>query len=373
MKTKLMAFAASAALCGALFVTVSAHAENSFTFGSLTFDLDTGALTKCDTSASGNISIPAKIKGVAITSIGDNAFNACANVTGITMPDSVTSIGSCAFSDCSSLTSMAIPDGVTSIGRSAFFGCSGLTSVAIPDGVTSIGDYAFHKCSSLTSVAIPDGVTSIGDHAFYYCSSLTSVTIPDGVTSIGDYTFYLCSRLKSVTIPDGVTSIGDSAFRYCSRLTSVTIPDSVTSIGDWAFCDCSRLTSIYFNGSGSQWSSVAKGLNWNGNAKVYVNGLTTGSTYSTSTFADNSFDDGGATGFLAELAAGSSPYTLGNVTWTVLSGDDAKSTAPLSYGDITVTDASLVIGLTVTGLYDPDAMAAASYEMTSTGYVEYTE
>ena len=33
---------------------------------------------------------------------------------------------------------------VTSIGKSAFRGCRGLTSVAMPDGVTSIGDFAFY-------------------------------------------------------------------------------------------------------------------------------------------------------------------------------------------------------------------------------------
>ena len=47
---------------------------------------------------------------------------------------------------------------VTSIGYRAFFGCSGLTSVAIPNGVTSIGSHAFCGCSGLTSVTIPNSV-----------------------------------------------------------------------------------------------------------------------------------------------------------------------------------------------------------------------
>jgi hypothetical protein len=183
-------------------------------------------ITDCKTSAAGELVIPDTIEGNPVTSIGNEAFYSCTNLTGI-----------------------AIPDGVTSIGKNAFFGCTSLTSVTIGNGVTSIGDYAFQNCTSLTSITIGNGVTSIGIAAFNACTSLTSITIPDGVNSIGEWAFERCTSLTSITIPDSVTSIGRQAFLFCTSLTSITIPDGVTTIGFGVFYGCTSLTSITFMGA----------------------------------------------------------------------------------------------------------------------------
>ena len=211
--------------------------------GYITFDRKTGTITDCDSMVT-KANIPQKIEGVAVKSIGANAFNNQQHLESVTIPDGVTSIGERAFCSSGVLTSVKIPDSVTSIGAYAFDTCSSLTNVTIPNGVTSIEEHTFDSCISLTSVTIPDSVTSIGEGAFYDCSSLTSVTIPDSVTSIGDYAFYGCKSLTSVAIPDSVTCIGNCAFWKCSSLASVTIPDSVTSIGEQAFQGCESLTSV---------------------------------------------------------------------------------------------------------------------------------
>ena len=225
----------------------------------LTFDKKTGTVTDCDSSVT-KANIPHTIKGVTVTSIGEEAFYNCRSLTSVTIPDGVTSIGEDAFWNCTSLTSVTIPDSVTSIGGYAFHNCTSLTSVTIPDSVTSIGDWAFSGCKSLTSVTIPDSVTSIGEYTFSQCTSLTSVTIPDSVTSIGGQAFYKCTSLTSVTIPGSVTSIGKSAFSECTSLTSVTIPDGVTSIGRGAFSDCAALTGIWVTEGNSHYSSDASGV-----------------------------------------------------------------------------------------------------------------
>ena len=234
-------------------------------------------ITECDYDAKGAVEIPTKIKNIAVTSIGNGAFNERTKLTNIEIPSSVTSIGERAFMGCSGLTGIEIPSSVTSIGEKAFMGCSGLTGIKIPAGVTSIGSSAFYGCSRLTSIEIPAGVTSIGYGAFYGCSGLTSINveagnvsydsrdncnaiiekatntliqgcnntkIPSGVTKIGSFAFDGCSGLTSIEIPVGVTEIGSFAFDDCSGLTGIKIPSSVTSIGNRAFYGCSGLTSI---------------------------------------------------------------------------------------------------------------------------------
>ena len=77
---------------------------------------------------------------------------------------------------------------VTSIGDNAFEDCMNLTSVTIPDSVKSIGEFAFAFCDGLTSVILTDGIKTIGVGAFALCS-LESITIPDSVEYIGYYAF----------------------------------------------------------------------------------------------------------------------------------------------------------------------------------------
>ena len=202
---------------------------------------------------SGEVKIPESVtysgNTYSVTSIGENAFHGCWNLTSVELPNSVTSIGEHAFERCSSLTSVEIPNSVTSIGNEAFSECSSLTSVELPNSVTSIGNEVFFYCTILTSVEIGNSVTSIGESAFYGCSSLTSVEIGNSVTRIGGYAFCGCSSLTYVELPNSVTSIDISAFYGCSSLTSVELPNSVTSIGWSAFSECSSLTSVEIGNS----------------------------------------------------------------------------------------------------------------------------
>ncbi len=121
----------------------------------------------------GNVTIPSSVTyngtTYSVTSIGEEAFYFCVNLTSVTIPNGVTSIGRTAFGNCYELQNIEFPNSVNSIGESVFFNCTGLTNIIIPNGVTSIGDYAFYRCMAITSITIPNSVTNIGYHAFEGC------------------------------------------------------------------------------------------------------------------------------------------------------------------------------------------------------------
>jgi len=72
---------------------------------------------------------------------------------------------------------------VITIPSATFYNCANLAGITIPNSVTSIGWAAFGICTSLTSVTIPDSVTSIDNFAFAGCTSLASVTFDATITS----------------------------------------------------------------------------------------------------------------------------------------------------------------------------------------------
>ena len=260
-------------------------------------------ITRCDYNAKGAVEIPTKIKDIKVTSIGNEVFFGCSELTSIEIPSSVTSIGNYAFYDCSGLTGIEIPSSVTSIGDLAFWFCSGLKDVyytgtqeqwnAISFG--SGGDvlnvfgaydedlrqnisipFTLHCNYSRPKPDVPAAGTSLKEKTgreFKVTESdgsdskpsvtLTKlsakekkakkVTIPKTVTinnvkyqvtGIAAKTFKNSKKLQTVVIPDTVTEIGTGSFEGCKKLKSVTIGKNVTSIGKNAFKNCKNLKKI---------------------------------------------------------------------------------------------------------------------------------
>jgi hypothetical protein len=169
----------------------------------------------------------------SVTNIGMNAFGNCERLIAI----NVDTNNSAYASDIGVLfnknrtTLILCPSGktgtyvitnlCTTIADNAFGGCSQLTQIIIPSSVNLIGNWAFSQCTNLTEISIPNGITSLGMGTFENCSSLYDVTLPSTVTSINNMAFSSCSSLTNITIPASVNNLGFSAFGQCSNLKAV--------------------------------------------------------------------------------------------------------------------------------------------------------
>lgn len=206
----------------------------------------------------------------------------------------VTQIAANAFKECAvEITSVKIPQGVTSIGEQAFAFCYQLSEITLPDTLISIGEYAFYKTdyyfnpnnwqngvlylddclinvNSAASLTVKDGTRLIADYAARHCDGLLTVTFTNSIRYIGAQAFAYCSSIMQIDFPEGLKYIGDYAFIECEGLTSISIPSSVTEIGSYAFRDCWAISEIVYNGTASKWSEVKTGTGWNDGIEDYV-------------------------------------------------------------------------------------------------------
>ena len=285
------------------------------------------------------ITVPEKIDGRVVSSIGDCAFSGQTRLREVTLPKGLTNIGVSAFAGCSNLVTMHIPANVTQLGDYAFANNVRLSTLSFAGNkLTTIGDFAFSGCSRLERMELPSSVNSVYGSAFYGTTSMQHITVrsgntvfasrdgvlftadgskivaypagrdgeyslPETCTEIGDYAF-ACSglgtidlksvstvgmsafervALETLTIPDGVTSIGSGAFAFNVKLTQVQLGNGLTQISGGMFNGCSALQDIH----------IPAGIQSINGAAFGVSGLKTVTFASDSkleTIGDSAFD-----------------------------------------------------------------------------------
>ena len=174
-----------------------------------------------------SVTIPAEIGGVAVTSIGQNAFNG----------KKVVAVD---FSNATNLEK---------IDNQAFMH-SPVASVDLSNTqVTVIGKFAFGDCKSLETFIFSNTLTSLGNSdgasVFTDCRSLKVMRLagsPEGVV---------------FELPEGLTTIGYQCFKNCFADgvdAKVIIPASVATLGEGAFYD-EHITQIIFKKIVDPWKS----------------------------------------------------------------------------------------------------------------------
>ncbi len=261
-------------------VETPVYDEGGSETGDEAFEVSGGTLVKYNGTDS-QVTVPDKVNNVAITAIGEGAFEGCTGLTGVTLPDGVLTIGKKAFFGCSAMTDINMPGGLKTIEESAFEGCASLGNVTLPNSLNEIGKSAFKGCATFTDMNIPSSVSVIDSEVmkdcvalkhcaidnktiatlpsrfFSGCTALESVKLPEMLMDVSSGAFEDCKALATLALPDEVYSVGDRAFSGCESLTSVVLPSALDSIGLAAFSGCAALTTIDLPGGISQISESA--------------------------------------------------------------------------------------------------------------------
>lgn len=263
-----------------------------------------GTLTavRCVDRQADDLDIQFEAGACPVVAIAPRAFEGCAALRRVILPESLRQIGEMAFSGCSHLRLLTIPGGVQRVGTLAFAKCSQLERVRIEPGVVQLGPSCFSKCTALKRVEMPASVTQIGGGAFFGCSKelrlygaedapaaqyarLNGLTFDfqswkddeelvlreeeDGtltvlgarqtaphrieipteicgrrVAAIAPKAFFASGTLEQLVVGGGVREIGESAFFGCRQLVSVSFERGLEQLKDSAFAGCESLTQV---------------------------------------------------------------------------------------------------------------------------------
>lgn len=190
-------------------------------------------------------------------SVGNNAFASDTKLESVTNLENtqVSQISEAMFCECSSLYEILLPNTITSIGNEAFEACKKLTSVDLSKTKTAtIGVKGFAYCDNLSKIQFPTTLTFIDDGAFIEDKNLRSVQNLEKtiVSIINNNAFLGCKNLLSVKLPQTLSTLGESAFEGCSNLTAVSGFENtaVKILAARTFANCSSLSTL----------SLARGL-----------------------------------------------------------------------------------------------------------------
>lgn len=179
-----------------------------------------------------------------ISSFGSYAFSGN-NFKELSLTDKITEIGHGVFEYNEFLTKVDFLCNITSLPENLFYSCKNLSSLSLSPSITAVEARVFFECNQLVDYTPFANVTDVGYYAFHKCG-FTELNLPEGVTKIGGAAFSNLA-ISTLTLPSTLVEIGNDAFNACHNLTTITVPASVTIVGGSFFDNCTGLTSVFWN------------------------------------------------------------------------------------------------------------------------------
>ena len=278
-----------------LSTTDTEHWLYNSTFDTVIINSNIGSGAFCDYAAVTNVTF-----ANGVTSIGNDAFAACQNITevraesiaawcGIGFGNSTANPlfnGTCALKiDGKTITELTTTADIAAVRTNTFSGYKALKRVTINDDTTALGAGAFYMCDletfdlsgSVISIGIQvlphkdgDNVTyttvgvftkckigtltingdikaqsTTGDSSKHWFTGLEAkkIVFSDKCSVVNNLLLSYCTA-EEVSIARSVKSIGEGAFAACPNLKRVTLNEGLETIGVHAFFNCPVLSDI---------------------------------------------------------------------------------------------------------------------------------
>lgn len=151
-----------------------------------------------------------------IDSLPDYLFNLCA-LTNVILPETVTKIGECAFQS-NKFSEFNFHENITYIGDYAFNNCANLKNLELPESLEYIGNAAFRGCPLIEQVSIPKNVTFIGYGAFWNYAGTSVDCFAPNPPEVGHmYSLPGCFKTPETMVlhvPEGTKDLYEAAYHW---------------------------------------------------------------------------------------------------------------------------------------------------------------
>lgn len=193
-----------------------------------------------------NLNIYSVVVPSCVTTIEDNAFNHCENLTIVNFNYGISYLNERCFANCTDLFQINLLDSINIIGDSAFENCTnlinlrlpwslkeinsrtfsniGIETLELPPNLETVKSNAFDSCKKLETVICNEKLKIIQAQAFGECTSLTTIALNEDLLELGKEVFVNCSALQEIQIPDNIMNIGEGILNGCNMLITLTVP-----------------------------------------------------------------------------------------------------------------------------------------------------